>query len=75
MLKNPDVEAIFGLHITQGWEAGQVAFRPMGMMASAERFDVKLQGRQTHGAQPWAGVDPIVVGAQIVMALQTIVSR
>ncbi len=75
VLKNPDVEAIFGLHITQGWEAGQVAFRPMGMMASAERFDVKLQGRQTHGAQPWAGVDPIVVGAQIVMALQTIVSR
>jgi len=75
VLENPDVEAIFGLHITQGWEVGQAAFRPMGMMASAERFDVTVQGRQTHGAQPWAGVDPIVVGAQIVMALQTIVSR
>ncbi len=75
VLKNPDVEAIFGLHITQGWAAGQTAFRPMGMMASAERFDVKVQGRQTHGAQPWAGVDPIVVGSQIVLGLQTIISR
>ncbi len=75
VLKNPDVEAIFGLHITQGWSAGEVAFKPMGMMASAERFDVTLTGKQTHGAQPWAGVDPIVVGSQIVMALQTIISR
>lgn len=75
VLKNPDVDAIFGLHITQGWEVGQVAFRPMGMMASAERFDVKVIGRQTHAAQPWAGIDPIVVGAQIVLGLQTIVSR
>lgn len=75
VLKNPDVEAIFGLHITQGWAVGEAAFKPMGMMASAERFDVTLTGKQTHGAQPWAGVDPIVVGSQIVMALQTIVSR
>jgi len=75
VLQNPNVEAIFGLHITQGWKAGEVAFKPMGMMASAERFDVTLTGKQTHGAQPWAGVDPIVVGSQIVMALQTIVSR
>lgn len=75
VLENPAVEAIFGLHITQAWAVGQAAYRPMGMMASAERFDVKLQGKQTHGAQPWMGVDPIVVGAQIVMALQTIVSR
>lgn len=75
VLQNPEVEAIFGLHITQGWAAGEAAFKPMGMMASAERFDVTLTGKQTHGAQPWAGVDPIVVGAQIVMALQTIVSR
>ncbi len=75
VLQNPAVEAIFGLHITQAWEVGHAAYRPMGMMASAERFDVKLQGKQTHGAQPWMGVDPIVVGAQIVMALQTIVSR
>jgi len=44
-------------------------------MASAQRFDITVKGRQTHGAQPWAGVDPIVAGAQIVTALQTIVSR
>lgn len=75
VLKDPDVEAIFGLYITQGWETGHAAFRPMGMMASAERFDVTLKGRQTHAAQPWAGIDPIVVGAQIVLGLQTIVSR
>ncbi len=75
VLKNPEVDAVFGLHITQGWETGHVAFRPMGMMASAQRFDVTVTGRQTHAAQPWAGIDPIVVGAQIVLGLQTIVSR
>jgi amidohydrolase len=75
VLENPEVDAIFGLHVTQGWQAGEVAFRPMGMMASAERFDVVVTGSQTHAARPWQGVDPIVVGAQIVTALQTIVSR
>jgi amidohydrolase len=75
VLENPKVDAIFGLHITQGWAVGEVGFRPMGMMASAERFDVKVTGRQTHAAQPWKGVDPIVIGSQIVMGLQTIISR
>ena len=74
-LKNPDVDAIFGLHITQGWAVGEVGFRPMGMMASAEKFEIKVTGSQTHAAQPWLGVDPIVVGAQIVIGLQTIASR
>lgn len=74
-LKNPDVDAIFGLHITQGWAVGEVGFRPMGMMASAEKFEIKVTGSQTHAAQPWKGVDPIVVGAQIVLGLQTIISR
>ena len=75
VLKNPDVEAIFGLHISQGDKVGQISYRPRGAMASAQRFEIRVQGRQTHGAQPWAGVDPIVVGAHIVTALQTIVSR
>ena len=75
VLQNPDVDAIFGLHISQGDAVGQVGYRPRGTMASAQRFDVDIQGRQTHGAQPWGGVDPIVVGAHIVTALQTIVSR
>jgi amidohydrolase len=75
VLKNPDVDAIFGLHISQGDAVGQASYRPRGAMASAQRFGIRVQGRQTHGAQPWAGVDPIVVGAHIVTALQTIVSR
>jgi amidohydrolase len=75
VLKRPDVDAIFGLHISQGDAVGQASYRPRGAMASAQRFEIRVQGRQTHGAQPWAGVDPIVVGAHIVTALQTIVSR
>lgn len=75
VLADPEVEAIFGLHITQSWAVGEVGFRPLGMMASAERFDVIVKGSQTHAARPWAGVDPIVTSSQIVMGLQTIISR
>ncbi len=75
VLTDPDVEAIFGLHVSQGWAVGEVGFRPLGMMASAERFDVIVKGSQTHAARPWQGVDPIVVSSQIVMGLQTIISR
>ena len=74
-LQNPAVDAVVGLHISQGEEVGYASFRPLGLMASAQRFDVEIVGSQTHGARPWAGVDPIVVGAQIVNGLQTIVSR
>ncbi|MEZ5560660.1 MAG: amidohydrolase [Pseudomonadales bacterium] len=75
VLEDPDVEAIFGLHISQADAVGQASYRPRGAMASAQRFEIRVHGRQTHGAMPWAGVDPIVVGAHIVTALQTIVSR
>ncbi len=75
VLENPDVDVVFGLHISQGDEVGGVSYRPRGTMASAQSFQIEVQGRQTHGAQPWAGVDPIIVGAHIVTALQTIVSR
>ena len=75
VLKNPDVDAVFGLHISQGDPTGRVSYRPRGMMASAQRFDIEITGRQTHAARPWAGVDPILVGAEIVTALQSIVSR
>jgi amidohydrolase len=74
-LKNPDASAIFGLHIGQHGLAGTVSYRDRGFMASAQRFDITVTGSQTHGARPWAGIDPVVVGAQIVGALQTIVSR
>ena len=74
-LERPDVDAIFGLHVSQAGATGTASYRSGGAMASAQRFDVRIQGRQTHGARPWGGLDPIVVGAQIVTALQTIVSR
>ena len=74
-LEDPDAEAIFGLHISQSLAAGEAAYRPLGMMASAQSFTIDIRGRQTHGARPWQGVDPVVVGSQIVMGLQTIISR
>ncbi len=75
VLENPKVDAIFGLHIGQHSLAGAASYREKGFMASAQRFDVHVQGRQSHGARPWAGIDPVVVASEIVGALQTIVSR
>ncbi len=75
VLKNPDVDAIFGLHVMQLDRAGQVSMRPLGAMAGSQRFEIVVKGRQTHGAMPWAGIDPIVISSEIVGALQTIVSR
>jgi amidohydrolase len=75
VLDDPAPTAIFGLHVGQEQAVGEAAYRPEGMMASGQRFEIHVKGRQTHGAAPWAGIDPIVVGAQIVTALQTIVSR
>jgi amidohydrolase len=75
VLKEPKVEAIFGLHVYGNMPSGHVAWRSGAIMAAADTFEIVVRGRQTHGATPWAGVDPIVVGAQIVTALQTIVSR
>mgnify|MGYP006195819325 FL=1 len=75
VLKDPDVDAIFGLHVFANVPAGHVGWRSGPMMAAADTFDITVRGRQTHGAAPWAGVDPIVVASQIVLGLQTIVSR
>ncbi|SDK62937.1 amidohydrolase [Catalinimonas alkaloidigena] len=74
-LKNPDVEAVFGLHINSITDAGKIRYRPAGFMASADDFRIRVKGKQTHGGYPWGGVDPIVTSAQIVNALQSIVSR
>jgi amidohydrolase len=73
-LENPRVDAIFGLHVGPG-PLGSVGYRAGPSSASGDNFKIIVRGRQTHGAMPWAGVDPIVVGAQIVLGLQTIVSR
>jgi amidohydrolase len=74
VLDNPKVDAIFGLHVFP-YPAGQVVYRSGPMMASADSFLIRVNGRQTHGAVPWGGIDPIVIGSQIVMGLQTIISR
>ncbi|HEX4912497.1 MAG TPA: amidohydrolase [Vicinamibacterales bacterium] len=74
VLDNPKVDAIFGLHVFP-FPAGSISYRPGPLMASADNFIIRVKGRQTHGAVPWGGVDPIVIGAQIVTSLQTIISR
>lgn len=74
VLENPRVDAIFALHVFPG-RVGTVTYRAGPVYASGDNYKIVVHGRQTHGAIPWGGVDPIVVGAQIVLGLQTIVSR
>jgi amidohydrolase len=74
-LDNPKVDAVFGLHVTSRYPVGQIAYRPGSMMAAVDSFKIVVHGKQTHGAYPWLGVDPIVVASQIVLGLQTIPSR
>jgi amidohydrolase len=74
VLRNPNVDAVFGLHVFP-FPAGQIVYRSGPLMASADEFTITITGRQTHGAVPWGGVDPIVIGAQIVTAFQSIVAR
>jgi amidohydrolase len=74
-LDNPRVDAVFGLHVTSRYPVGELAYRPGAMMAAVDSFRIKVHGKQTHGAYPWLGVDPIVTASQIVLALQTIASR
>jgi amidohydrolase len=69
-------DAIFGLHVgVTSAEAGHLTYKPLGFMAAADFFTITIKGKQVHGATPWAGVDPIAVSSQIVMGLQTVVSR
>jgi amidohydrolase len=74
-LDNPKVDAVFGLHVTSRFPVGQIAYKPGPMMAAVDTLYIKVRGKQTHGAYPWLGVDPIVVAAQIILGLQTIPSR
>lgn len=74
LFDDPRPDAIFGLHVVPA-PVGTIGWRSGGMMASSDRFTIKVRGRQTHGAVPWGGVDPIVVASQIVLGLQTIPSR
>jgi amidohydrolase len=73
-LENPKVDAIFGLHAFP-MHTGQIDVKAGGIMASSDRYQMIIKGRQTHGAQPWGGTDPIVITSQIILGLQTIISR
>ncbi len=75
VLENPRVDAIFGLHLIPAFPTGTVAYRPGPILASGDAFALKVSGKQTHGGFPWNGIDPIVSSAQIILGLQTIVSR
>lgn len=75
VLKSPDVDAIFGLHINSQTPVGVIRYKSGGTMAAAQSFTIKVRGKQSHGSQPWSGVDPILISAKIIDGLQTIISR
>ena len=75
VLENPKVDVIFGLHINAGTPVGILKYKKGGIMASVERFVIDVKGKQTHGSQPWSGIDPILISAKIIDGLQTIISR
>ncbi len=68
-------EAVFGIHVGITTPGGQISTRPGPLMAAGDRYKLIVKGKQSHGARPWDGVDPIVVAAQIVLGFQTIASR
>jgi amidohydrolase len=72
---NPKPEAMIGLHVFSSLQAGLVGYRSGPLMAGSDRFRIVVHGRQTHGGRPWGGIDPIVTASQIVLGMQTIVSR
>jgi amidohydrolase len=74
-LANPAPTAIFGLHVFSNYQTGAIVSRPGGIMASSDGLDIVIRGRQTHGAMPWHGVDPIITAGQVLTGLQTVVSR
>jgi amidohydrolase len=74
-LDNPKVDAVFGIHIEDWGDLGKIYYKPGAFMASSDWFTIKVKGKQSHGAEPWKSVDPIVVSAEIIQGLQTIVSR
>jgi len=75
VMENPKVDVVFGLHINSQTEVGKITYRPGGTMAGVNDMKITVKGKQAHGAYPWSSIDPIVVSAQIINNLQTIVSR
>jgi amidohydrolase len=75
VMENPKVDVVFGLHINSQTEVGKISYRPGGTMAGVNDMQIIVKGRSAHGAYPWSSIDPIVISAQIINNLQTIVSR
>ena len=75
VLKNPDVDAIFGLHISSGLPVNNISYKSGGIMAAVNSFEINVKGKQTHGSTPWTGIDPIMASVKIIDGLQTLVSR
>ncbi|WP_298389931.1 amidohydrolase [Hydrotalea sp.] len=75
VMDHPKVDAIFGLHINSQTEIGKIKYKSGATMASSDWFTVKVNGKSSHGSQPWSGIDPIVIAAQIIQGFQSIVSR
>jgi amidohydrolase len=75
LLDNPKIDVMFGLHINSQTESGRIAYRSGGAMAPSDWFYITVHGKQSYGSQPWSGIDPIVVSAEAIQGLQTIVSR
>ncbi len=75
VLESPEPEAIFALHSAPSLDVGEAGWSPGPAMAASDRVRITIRGKQSHGAAPHEGIDPIVLGSQAVMALQTIRSR
>ena len=75
VLKNPDVDAIFGLHISSETPVGHINYKTKGIMAAADAYKIVVGGKQSHGSTPWKSVDPIMISSQIINGIQTIISR
>jgi amidohydrolase len=74
VLENPKVDVMFGIHVGPG-ALGSIAYRAGSIQASADNLEILIKGRQSHGAMPWDGVDPIIVSAEVLLGIQSIVSR
>jgi amidohydrolase len=75
VMDTPKIDAIFGIHINSQTEIGKIKYKTGAAMASSDWFQIKVKGKQTHGSQPWFGIDPIAVASQIYTGLQMIVAR
>jgi len=75
LIERYGIEVMFGQHINSATPVGHINYKLGGIMAAADRFVIKVKGKQSHGSQPWAGVDPVTAAAQIIQGLNNIVAR